>query len=1249
MKKYFKVLGYILLTILVCLYLSFLFILPRKIDLNVYKPDIQKFVVEHTGLNIDYDSINVITTPLLEAGVKTSNTKVTLPDNSVLFSADSFKGKVFLPGLLWLSVNVSCADVEKPKLNVEILNSEKFKVAKVYEDLVNKRRQERRLKPSLVDESEITQLPFDMSKIKVRVPALKLNNYSAMIDDVSAGHKLTLQGEQLKLGYFNGKNVKLKTKAEFLSDNDTNITANIDIDSFIPEFLPAEQEEEDNEAVFELPFVNPVTAYRDYNLKSIINSKLKIRKDKNDEKFRMYGFVDIEGTTVTMSGLQLPESYFRLHSKGTLSEIETNLYVTDKEFINLEGTIDYGKNPYLDLSLKSPKVHLANILKITKAYLDTIHIKNDIEYMSASGYLLANANLKTDFTDIISTGKVVVRGGNIVDKNIGLLFNDINANLFFDDNVFKVTDTHALINNHLLELAGKVDSNSIANLYIKGDRIPLPALYTAFAPRDIKQAYNLISGFLTINAKITGEIKDIAALWESDLDNLVLRDRKGNFILSNSSAHFGIANSLGKIRGRIKNKGFKLVLLKTNSEIRNDLLTVDIDNKLIKANKSNFKLNNNSQIAFSGSVENYISNPESKFFTDGHFAASDLGHLLGKQIAPYFDIKGVLPCKASFRAKGKKINLIAQVKANEVNYITPVKFEEFAGKQTILQFMLEKNGDTIKVNRTGLYTSNDKSRSFVNNLPANLVGTREVVAVRAMVSNLSTNPFINIIKITIPKTLNGSIHIFKNSKFTLGGQVYIFGTPQEPHINGNFDIRNLHIPEIFTSIRHIAIDLHPKNVNAILNDVDANGSDFKVSLNTTWNLLPKLVLSEVNVSSRFANADKLNKTAQSLMKVLPSSSGASAKNADIPVEIRRGSIKFKKLVSGKLVVLNTTARLSLLKNILYLNKLKTNPLGGQVHGDVSMNLLSTRLDAKVYGKNFSIEKVLLDVLNMKDTLSGNLKFAADISMKGLSVEEQMKTLKGSVDFDVKNGQLGPFGKFENFLMAENIRDNAFFSSTIGSVISDIVTVDTSHFNYMYGRLTFADGVAEVAPLKTQGDVMSMYVAGKVNLLDNSADLKLRGKLASSFSDKLGPLANINPINLVKNTPGLNIVAAKTFMVFCEVLSEEEMRAIPHLGAGKSDDYATKFQIKLHGDTRKPLKMIKSFKWLALDSEIESAQDFVDTIPTPVEGEENMTIEEIIQLRKEQAEAAAQNKTLEEYQSEKYSTGLLDRLKHKMGK
>ena len=54
--------------------------------------------------------------------------------------------------------------------------------------------------------------------------------------------------------------------------------------------------------------------------------------------------------------------------------------------------------------------------------------------------------------------------------------------------------------------------------------------------------------------------------------------------------------------------------------------------------------------------------------------------------------------------------------------------------------------------------------------------------------------------------------------------------------------------------------------------------------------------------------------------------------------------------------------------------------------------------------------------------------------------------------------------------------------------------------------------------------MSMYIAGTMNLLDNSADMKVRAKLASVISDSLGPLANINPVNLVKNTPGLNVVA-----------------------------------------------------------------------------------------------------------------------------
>ena len=439
------------------------------------------------------------------------------------------------------------------------------------------------------------------------------------------------------------------------------------------------------------------------------------------------------------------------------------------------------------------------------------------------------------------------------------------------------------------------------------------------------------------------------------------------------------------------------------------------------------------------------------------------------------------------------------------------------------------------------------------------------------------------------------------------------------------------MPELFTNIRDIDIGISSKDLKIGIKDVNANGSDFNIDILSSLKNLAESKISTVRVNSRLINLDKLTEITEAMTEILPQQP-AQATNADIPIEVLDGSINLNRIKTGDMIVRNTTSKISLAKNTLYLDNLKTHPIGGYVEGKAAVNIVTYELMAKVQGRGFDMEKVLLVTMQMKDMLSGDMRFIADIKLKGLELEEQLKTLKGYVDFDIKDGQLGPFGKFENFLMAENLRENAFFSSTIGSIIKNIVTIDTSHFNNMFGHLTFNDGFAQISPIKTQGDVMSMYIAGKIGLVDNSADMKTRGKLASTFSDSLGPLANINPVNLVKNTPGLNIVAAKTFSIFCEQVSTEEMEALPSLAENKSDDSATKFQIVLRGDTRKPLKMIKSFKWLALDSEIESAQNFVDTMPIPQTGEENLSVEEIIQIRNLQKTQTRPAETVDKKQS-----------------
>ena len=232
MKKFFTITGYLILGVILCLYLAFLFYLPRKIDLNTYKPDIQKLVKDNTNLTLDYDDLKLTTSPFLEAGIKTGKISVNLPDGSEVLSANSFKGKVFLPSLLLRSVRISNVEIDTPKLNIEILNNESFKVGKVYEDIVNKQRKERLENPT-IEAVEPQNLPIDVSKVKIFAPSVNLKNYSAVIDDTKDHHKLTLKGDKLKLRYFNGKTAKLKTEAKLLSDDNTNVVAKLDIDTFI--------------------------------------------------------------------------------------------------------------------------------------------------------------------------------------------------------------------------------------------------------------------------------------------------------------------------------------------------------------------------------------------------------------------------------------------------------------------------------------------------------------------------------------------------------------------------------------------------------------------------------------------------------------------------------------------------------------------------------------------------------------------------------------------------------------------------------------------------------------------------------------------------------------------------------------------------------------------------------------------------------------------------------------------------------
>ena len=107
MKKFCKIFGFTLLGLVAIAYLAFLFVLPNVVDINKFKPDVQKIAKEQANVSVDFKNAKIITTPLLGAGIKAENISVKLPDNSLLFSADSFKTRIALPSLCLLTVKVS--------------------------------------------------------------------------------------------------------------------------------------------------------------------------------------------------------------------------------------------------------------------------------------------------------------------------------------------------------------------------------------------------------------------------------------------------------------------------------------------------------------------------------------------------------------------------------------------------------------------------------------------------------------------------------------------------------------------------------------------------------------------------------------------------------------------------------------------------------------------------------------------------------------------------------------------------------------------------------------------------------------------------------------------------------------------------------------------------------------------------------------------------------------------------------------
>lgn len=293
--------------------------------------------------------------------------------------------------------------------------------------------------------------------------------------------------------------------------------------------------------------------------------------------------------------------------------------------------------------------------------------------------------------------------------------------------------------------------------------------------------------------------------------------------------------------------------------------------------------------------------------------------------------------------------------------------------------------------------------------------------------------------------------------------------------------------------------------------------------------------------------------------------------------IVNGNGKLEKFVSDGIVANNLSADFSLMGNDFYLKNLTGDAFNGKINGNISYNIVNGFIKVKMNGVGLDATKAIEGAVGIKNALSGKLGFNTDISLHGATDVEMMRNLKGKVSFYVQDGTFGNIGRFENFLFAQNLQSNTIIKAGINSITALPAIKGTAQFKTISGNLSFNNGVANLNPIKVVGPTMAYYVKGKYNLLNNTANVVVMGRLSAEVVKLLGPLGDLSVTKLTSYIPKFGNATGRIINALTTDPKGENTSVIPALSSGNTNYKDFKVVFNGHVESR---SSVKSFKWLS---------------------------------------------------------------------
>lgn len=329
--------------------------------------------------------------------------------------------------------------------------------------------------------------------------------------------------------------------------------------------------------------------------------------------------------------------------------------------------------------------------------------------------------------------------------------------------------------------------------------------------------------------------------------------------------------------------------------------------------------------------------------------------------------------------------------------------------------------------------------------------------------------------------------------------------------------------------------------------------------------------------------------------------------ADLSGYILNGSATARQFKFGGIVAEDLAANFKLNNyNNFILSDISAKSFDGDVNGNFEYIISSSKINTDIKGSGLNSTKAIDGAVGIKNALTGDLDFTADLSMQGLTDKEIIQSMKGNIDFNIADGRFVSIGKLENLVAAQNVSSNSVLKSVVSALSTVSAIQEADKYKYIKGNLSLSNGSANISKILVAGPLMAYYVNGVYNILPNTANLTILGRLDAKVVSLLGPLGELSADKLLSYIPKFGALTSNILKQLTSDPANENTALIPALTGGSTSykDFKVLFSGPVSGAAS-----VRSFKWLSqcdtsemnLKKDLENAKDAVKTnINTRVE-------------------------------------------------